>query len=126
VLAPVDPQNWENPDSMTWDDLKKVPDIDWSDPNRKGTVRTMKAALVLGDYPNEQFAIIRPQNSDIYANPRSNLQLDRSQVPAFYRDFLNKPQPLNPRRVRRVPAARQEARVRLQRVGPGRRQLPDR
>jgi M6 family metalloprotease-like protein len=95
VLAPVDPQNWENPDSMTWDDLKKVPDIDWSDPNRKGTVRTMKAALVLGDYPNEQFAITRPQNSDIYANPRSNLQLDRSQVPAFYRDFLNKPQPLN-------------------------------
>jgi M6 family metalloprotease-like protein len=95
LLAPVDPQNWENPDAMTWDDLRPVPDIDWSDPARKGSVRTIKAALVLGDYPNEQFGITRPQNSDIYANPRSNLQLDRTQVPAFYRDFLNKPQALN-------------------------------
>jgi M6 family metalloprotease-like protein len=95
VLAPVDPQNWENPDTMTWDDLKKVPDIDWSDANRKGSVRTIKAALVLGDYPNEQFAVTRPQGSDIYGNPRMDLGLDRSQVPAFYRDFLNKPQALN-------------------------------
>src|SRR5262245_27199554 len=70
VLAPVDPQNWENPDAMTWSDLRKVPDIDWSDPARKGSVRTIKAALVLGDYPNEQFAITRARNSDIYGNPR--------------------------------------------------------
>ncbi|MEV4314545.1 peptidase M6 [Actinocrispum sp. NPDC049592] len=95
LMAPVDPQNWENPDAMTWDDLKRVPDIDWSDPARKGSTRTIKAALVLGDYPNEQFAITRPRNSDIYANPRSDLQLDRSQVAAYYRDFLNKPQPAN-------------------------------
>jgi M6 family metalloprotease-like protein len=95
VLAPVDPQNWENPDAMTWDDLKKVPDIDWSDPSRTGSVRTIRAALVLGDFPNEKFAVTRPQNSDIYGNPRAALGLDRSQVPAFYRDFLNKPQTLN-------------------------------
>ncbi|SMD23463.1 M6 family metalloprotease domain-containing protein [Kibdelosporangium aridum] len=95
VLAPVDPQNWENPDAMTWQDLRKVPDIDWSDPNRKGSVRTIKAALVLGDYPNEQFAITRARGSDIYGNPRSDLQLDPKQVANFYRDFLNKPQEIN-------------------------------
>jgi M6 family metalloprotease-like protein len=95
VLAPVDPQNWENPDAMTWDDHKNVADVDWSDPNRKGSQRTIKAALVLGDYPNEQFAITRPRGSDIYANPRSDLQLNPAGVAAFYRDFLNKPQALN-------------------------------
>jgi M6 family metalloprotease-like protein len=95
VLAPVDPQAWENPDHMTWDDLRRVSDIDWSDPARKGSVRTIKAALVLGDFPNEQFAVTRPPNSDIYGNPRLALGLPRDQVPAFYRDFLNKPQALN-------------------------------
>ncbi|MFD1044237.1 SAV_2336 N-terminal domain-related protein [Kibdelosporangium lantanae] len=55
----------------------------------------IRAALVLGDFPNEQFAITRPANSDIYGNPRMALGLPRDQVPAFYRDFLNKPQALN-------------------------------
>ncbi|MET0135347.1 MAG: M6 family metalloprotease domain-containing protein [Kibdelosporangium sp.] len=95
VLAPVDPQDWANPDAMTWADHRKVPDIDWSDPSRQGSSRTIKAALVLGDYPNEQFAITRARNSDIYANPRSDLRLPQTQVAAFYRDFLNKPQALN-------------------------------
>ncbi|WP_173136847.1 M6 family metalloprotease domain-containing protein [Kibdelosporangium persicum] len=95
VLAPIDPQNWENPDAMTWQDLREVPDIDWSDPNRKGSVRTIKAALVLGDYPNEQFAITRARNTDVYNNPRSDLKLDPKEVANFYRDFLNKPQEIN-------------------------------
>lgn len=95
VLAPVDPQNWENPDHMTWDEARKVPDIDWSDPNRKGSVRTIRAALVTADFPNEQFAVTRQPGSDIYGNPRMALGIDRGQVPAFYRDFLNKPQAIN-------------------------------
>ncbi|WP_243727433.1 M6 family metalloprotease domain-containing protein [Actinocrispum wychmicini] len=95
VLAPVDPQNWENPDHMTWDDQRDVPDINWADPNRKGSARTIRAALVTADFPNEQFGITRQPGSDIYGNPRLALGLDRSQVPGFYRDFLNKPQAIN-------------------------------
>ena len=38
-IAPIDPQNWENPDHMTWADYKKVPGTRWNDPAVKGSKR---------------------------------------------------------------------------------------
>ncbi|MEU7744521.1 M6 family metalloprotease domain-containing protein [Nonomuraea sp. NPDC049158] len=95
-IAPIDPQNWENPDHMTWADYKKVPGTRWNDPAVKGSKRTFKGALVLLDYPNQQFVVTQPKNSTIYRNPSAEAHdIPRDQVAKFYQDFLNTPNDLN-------------------------------
>jgi hypothetical protein len=50
-FAPIDPQNWVNPDNMTWDDFVAPPSTSWSDPSRKGRSRNFNIAMVTVDYP---------------------------------------------------------------------------
>ncbi|KAG5994053.1 hypothetical protein E4U54_003194 [Claviceps lovelessii] len=97
AFAVIDPQHWVNPDNMTWADFKAAPGAKWNDPSRRGTKRNFNIALVAIDYPNENFTITRPLRSTIYGNPtvEAAANIPRSQVPAWYRDFLNKPSPLN-------------------------------
>jgi M6 family metalloprotease-like protein len=76
-------------------DYRAVPGTDWADPAVRGSERTFNGALVLVDYPNQPFVVTQPANSTIYGNPSGVQNLDRSEVPAFYRDFLNKPGTLN-------------------------------
>ena len=52
-FAPIDPQNWVNPDNMTWDDFVEPPSTSWSDPARKGRDRNFNIAMVTVDYPGE-------------------------------------------------------------------------
>ncbi|MEV6302890.1 M6 family metalloprotease domain-containing protein [Actinoplanes sp. NPDC051861] len=92
---PIDPQRYELPDTMTWDDYRAVPGTDWANPAVRGSERTFNGALVLVDYPNQPFVVTQPANSTIYGNPSGVGNLDRSEVPAFYRDFLNTPGALN-------------------------------
>jgi M6 family metalloprotease-like protein len=92
---PIDPQNYELPDTMTWDDYKAIPNTTWNDPARKGSIKNFKGALVLVDYPNESFVVSQPKNSTIYGNPTSVSDVPRDQVPEFYKDFLNTPNALN-------------------------------
>ncbi|WP_328814793.1 M6 family metalloprotease domain-containing protein [Nonomuraea cypriaca] len=95
-IKPIDPQNWENPDHMTWADYKKPPGTDWSDPAVKGSTRTFKGALVLLDYPNQQFMVSQPQGSTVYGNPSAEAHdIPREQLATFYQDFLNTPNDLN-------------------------------
>lgn len=95
-LAPIDPQNWKNPDHMTWADYKKVPGTNWGDPAVKGSKRTFKGALVLVDYPNQPFVVTQPQGSTIFKNPSAQAHdVPREQVATFYQDFLNTPNDLN-------------------------------
>jgi hypothetical protein len=63
---PIDPQNWVNPDNMTWLDYRKPPGTSWADPNVSGSARTFKGALVLLDYPNQPFVVTQPQGSGIW------------------------------------------------------------
>ncbi|MEV0631132.1 M6 family metalloprotease domain-containing protein [Nonomuraea wenchangensis] len=95
-IQPIDPQNWENPDNMTWADYKKPPGTKWNDPNVKGSQRTFKGALVLLDYPNQPFVVTQPKGSTIFANPSAEAHdVPRDQVAKFYQDFLNTPNALN-------------------------------
>ncbi len=95
-IKPIDPQNWENPDHMTWDDYKRVPGTTWNDPGAKGSKRTFKGALVLLDYPDQQFVATQPKGSTIYKNPSVEAHdIPRDQVAKFYQDFLNTPNALN-------------------------------
>ncbi|MEU8244974.1 M6 family metalloprotease domain-containing protein [Nonomuraea sp. NPDC048916] len=95
-LKPIDPQNWKNPDHMTWADYKKPPGTNWNDPAVKGSMRTFKGALVLLDYPNQEFVVTQPKGSTIFGNPSAEAHdIPRDQVAKFYQDFLNTPNELN-------------------------------
>ncbi|WP_283138257.1 M6 family metalloprotease domain-containing protein [Rhizohabitans arisaemae] len=94
--APIDPQNWKNPDNMTWNDYKGVPGTNWADPAAKGSKRTFKGALVLADYPNMPFVVTQPPKSTVFGNPSTEAHsIPREQVAQFYKDFLNTPNALN-------------------------------
>ncbi|MDF5758128.1 M6 family metalloprotease domain-containing protein [Spongiactinospora sp. TRM90649] len=94
--APIDPQNWKNPDNMTWADYKKPPGTNWADPSVKGSTRTFKGALVLLDYPNQPFVVTQPQGSTVFKNPSAEAHdVPRAQVAKFYKDFLNTPNQVN-------------------------------
>jgi M6 family metalloprotease-like protein len=114
-FAPIDPQNWVNPDNMTWDDFVAPPTTSWSDPARKGRDRNFNIAMVTVDYPGKQtvdinfktcnvltafadspFVVTLAANSDIFGNPQpSAAGLKREDVPKFYHDLLNVPSDLN-------------------------------
>lgn len=52
-FAPIDPQNWVNPDNMTWEDFVAPPSTSWADPARKGRDRNFNIAMVTVDYPGQ-------------------------------------------------------------------------
>ncbi|WP_157591950.1 M6 family metalloprotease domain-containing protein [Solirubrobacter soli] len=94
--APVDAQNWTFQDNFTWNDYHPIPGKDYSDPSIQPTVKKWKVALVLTDFPDKTFFVSQPAGSTIYGTPTIEAHdIPRADVPAFYRDFLNKPQPLN-------------------------------
>ncbi|HWH01097.1 MAG TPA: M6 family metalloprotease domain-containing protein [Pilimelia sp.] len=92
----LDPQRWENPDDMTWDDFRPVPHKNWADPTVKGSVRNFNIALVLLDYPDQPFVVTQPAKSTVFGNPQATAaNIPRDRVASFYRDFLNTPGTLN-------------------------------
>ncbi|MFE7118450.1 M6 family metalloprotease domain-containing protein [Streptomyces sp. NPDC057654] len=96
LARPIDPQNWRNPDDMTWADYRAVPGAHWADPGAEPTKRTFKGALVLLDYPDEEFTVSKPAGSTVFGNPQpAASNVPRAQLPRFYQDFLNKPGELN-------------------------------
>lgn len=93
---PIDAQNWQNPDHMTWADYRQPPNTNWADPSVQGSVRTFRGALVLLDYPNQAFVVTRPQHSTVFGNPSVEAHdIPRADVAQFYRNFLNQPGALN-------------------------------
>ncbi|KAL1954435.1 hypothetical protein VTO42DRAFT_1159 [Malbranchea cinnamomea] len=95
-FAILDPQNWVNPDNMTWDDWRAPPDTNWADPTRKGSIRNFNIALVTVDYPDMPFVVTLAPGSTVFGNPQpSAANIKREDVPTFYHDFLNKPGELN-------------------------------
>ncbi len=96
LVQPIDPQHWRNPDDMTWAEYRAVPGTDWADPGRKPTQRMFKGALVLLDYPDEEFSVSKPPGAGRFGNPLPAASgIPRERLPAFYQDFLNKPGTLN-------------------------------
>ncbi|KAL5116166.1 hypothetical protein ACEQ8H_005942 [Pleosporales sp. CAS-2024a] len=95
-FAPIDAQNWVNPDNMTWEQFVAPPSTDWSNPSRKGTERNFKIAMVTVDYSDSPFVVTLAARSDIFGNPQPLASgLTREDVPQFYKDLLNTPNELN-------------------------------
>lgn len=95
-FAVLDPQNYVNPDNMTWADYVRPPGTSWSDPNVTGSIRNFNIAVVVVDFPDLNFTVTKQPNETIWGNPQPAVYgLDRSEVASYYRDLLNKPQELN-------------------------------
>ncbi|KAF2243994.1 M6 metalloprotease [Trematosphaeria pertusa] len=95
-FAILDPQQWVNPDNMTWSDFVAPPGTNWGDTSRQGADRNFNIAMVTVDYPDSPFVVTLAANSDIFGNPQPLAAgLAREDVPEFYRALLNTPSELN-------------------------------
>ena len=52
-----DPQSWELPEDMTWKDYRKIPKVDYYQKDFEPTLRTLRAALILGDFKDQRFRV---------------------------------------------------------------------
>jgi M6 family metalloprotease-like protein len=94
--APIDPQKWSWQDELTWNDYKKLPGPDYSDPSIQPTVKKWKVALVVTDFQDKTFTISQPQGGTVFGTPTAEgNNIPREQVPAYYRDHLNTPSATN-------------------------------
>jgi M6 family metalloprotease-like protein len=106
--APIDPQNWSFQDNLTWNDYKPIPGPDYNDPANQPTAICRntapvvgppckwRVALILVDYDDRPFTITQAAGGTVFGTPTALAHsIPREQVPQFYADFLNKPQPLN-------------------------------
>ncbi|KAM0259655.1 hypothetical protein ACHAQJ_003234 [Trichoderma viride] len=95
-FKPIDPQIWVNPDDMTWDDFKAPPGTQWNDATKRGSSRNFNIALIAVDYSDKTFVVTLEPNSTVFGNPLPIVSgIAREDVPAYYRDLLNKPAELN-------------------------------
>ncbi|WP_232423552.1 MULTISPECIES: hypothetical protein [Bacillus] len=65
---PVDTQSWVLPRDMIWKDYKPIPGIDW----QKSTIepeRVLRGALIIVDFPDQEFIISQSKGSEIAGNP---------------------------------------------------------
>lgn len=90
---PIDPQNVQDQDDMTWDDYRPIPGRNWADPSFEPQ-RKFRMALVAVDFPDQPFVITQPKNSDLFGNPQID-PIRREDVPKFYSDFWLKPSEVN-------------------------------
>ena len=75
-------------------DYKPIPGVNWAADTRAPSERTIKIAMVLFDFEDQPFVVTLPKRSDPFGNPQID-PIKREDVPRFYHDFWNKPQPLN-------------------------------
>ncbi len=143
--GPIDPQNWENPDHMTWDDYVKPPGTNWADPGGEGIPADLQGRAGAARLPEPGLRRHQAQGVDRLRQPecrgerrtagsdRAVLQElpqhpraaePRSHAARVLDGGLRRPVRRRPHRVRPVPDAGQVARVRD--GVPERRGLPGR
>ncbi|MDY0409293.1 M6 family metalloprotease domain-containing protein [Paracerasibacillus soli] len=90
----VDTESWKLPEEMTWEDYNPIPGVDWNSATIEPE-RVLKGALVLVDFPDQEFILSQPEGSDLAGNPVNTGDIPYDELGDFWVDFLNKPQPLN-------------------------------
>ncbi len=91
---PIDPQQVQDQDAMTWADYRAIPGANWADPNLKPTKKQFRVALIAIDFPDQPFVITLPKHSDLFGNPQID-PVAREKAAQFYADFYNAPSPVN-------------------------------
>ena len=131
---PIDPQNYELPDTMTWADYKPVPGTTWADPARKGSMQELQRRArparlpepaVRGD-PAQELDRLRQPDAGVNDVPRDQVARVLQGLPQHARTTLNRGHTIHeywmedsggrygvePDRLRPVPDAREGPRVR--------------
>ncbi|WP_164215292.1 FixG Ig-like domain-containing protein [Virgibacillus sp. YIM 98842] len=90
---PVDPKSWELPEDMTWDDYEPIPGIDWANTDIEPE-EDLKGALILVDFPDQDFILTEPKGSDPVGNPQID-PVPREELGEWWHDYLNVPSELN-------------------------------
>ncbi|HET6178308.1 MAG TPA: hypothetical protein VFE61_15345 [Candidatus Sulfotelmatobacter sp.] len=91
---PLDPQQVQDQQDMTWDDYHPIPGVNWADPSLVPSKKQFRIALIAVDFPDQPFVITLPKQSDLFENPQVD-PVSRERVPQFYADFYNTPSALN-------------------------------
>jgi M6 family metalloprotease-like protein len=94
VPPPLDPQQVQDEQDMTWADYHPIPGANWADPSLTPSKRNFRVALIAVDFPDQPFIITQPKKSDLFGNPQLD-PVPRERVPQFYADFYNTPSPVN-------------------------------
>jgi M6 family metalloprotease-like protein len=95
-FTPIDQQEAEYQDDMTWDDYKTVPGTDWVNPLLVPSIEKWKVAFVLTEFADQPLNITMPAGSTLFGNPQAaGANIPRAQAAQFYEDFLNTPSLLN-------------------------------
>jgi hypothetical protein len=94
AAPPLDAQQVEDQQNMTFEDYKPIPGVDWATNGAVPTDKKVTIALVAFDFDDQPFVITQPKKSDPFGNPQID-PVPRSEVPQFYADFYNKPSALN-------------------------------
>jgi M6 family metalloprotease-like protein len=94
AVPPLDPQQVEDQQNMTFDDYKPIPGVDWATNGAVPTVRKVTIALVAFDFADQPFVVTQPKKSDPFGNPQID-PVPRADVPKFYADFYNTPNAFN-------------------------------
>ena len=89
----VDPQSWELPDGMTWDEWQDVPTVDWSELDLP-EADLQKGLIILVEYADKQFISTQPKGSDPMGNPQID-PVKEEDLAEFWKEFLNVPSELN-------------------------------
>ena len=92
-LEPIDPQQVQDQDLMTWDDYRPIPGHNWADPSLKPE-RGFRLAVLAIDFPDQPFVITLPKGSDPFGNPQID-PIERENVSQFYADFFMTPSEFN-------------------------------
>ncbi len=92
-VPPLDPQQVQDQQDMTWADYHPIPGEDWADPSRQAE-RKLRVALIAVDFADQPFVITLPTKSDLFGNPQI-APVHRDDVPRFYAEFFGTPGPLN-------------------------------
>ncbi|GAB3801917.1 M28 family peptidase [Virgibacillus kimchii] len=90
---PVDPKSWVLPEDMTWDDYNPVPGIDWATTDLEPE-EELKGALIIVDFPDQDFILTEPKGSDPVGNPQID-PVPREDLGEWWHDYLNVPSELN-------------------------------
>lgn len=91
-LTPIDPQEVQDQDDMTWDDYAPIPGVNWADSlNPEGEFRL---AIMAMDFEDQPFVITQPLQSDPFGNPQID-PIPREDVSQFYADFWTTPNEVN-------------------------------
>ncbi len=96
-FQPIDPQDYVLPEDQIESEYRAVPGTDWGNQALTPSVKKWRAALVVVDFPNQNFVVSESApHATIFGNPQETaFGIPRDDVPEFYAGFLNSPSVLN-------------------------------